>query len=108
MANKEPYWVQTYKNGLIKYSDDSLRDEDWRVVAMPLRKEIDKNPNKEKAVIRKKLQPIEKKSSKAKEAARTLGKAAARAWSVMASFVWWWAWAAAARGAKAARKALKK
>ena len=46
---------------------------------MPLRKEIDKNPNKEKVVIRKKLQPIEKKSSKAKEAARTLGKAAARA-----------------------------
>lgn len=89
MANKEPYWVQTRKDGLIRYSDNSLRDENWKIVAMPLKKVIDKNPNKEKSVIRKKLQPIEKKSSKDK-------------------FVWWWAWAAAVRWARAARKALKK
>lgn len=43
-----------------------------------------------------------------KSAVKPLGKAAARAWSVMASFTWWWAWAAAAKWARAARKALKK
>ena len=98
---KEPYWVQSRTDGLIKYSDDSLRDNDWNIVAMPLRR-------KKLETIEKKEKPAEARSSKAKEAARTLGKAAARAWSVMASFVGWWASAAWAKAAKAARKALKK
>lgn len=44
----------------------------------------------------KRTKPFEAKSSKAKEAAKTLGKAAARAWSVLASYK------------SKARKALKK
>lgn len=102
---KEPYWVQSRKDGLIKYSDDSLRDEDWRVVAMPLKRERANWPKKNAW---ESHSTIEWKSNKKKEAIKTLGKAAARAWSVMASFVWWWAWAAAAKWAKAARKALRK
>lgn len=58
--------------------------------------------------MKKIFKPIESNSSKKKEAVKTLWKAAARAWSVMASFVWWWAWAAAAKWAKTARKALRK